>query len=140
MIRDDIKRRSIAALKARDSETRSRLGGVLARFLEIEKSEGFDGWTEQAQQDVVAKYCKQLKASVEAMKGSPVAEGYQAEIDLLAQYLPKMLNESETRALVAPLADGARGLGQFMGMVMKQHRGKVDPAIVRAVGQSLGLK
>ncbi len=140
MIRQDIKNRSIAALKARDSVTRSRLGGILARFLEIEKSAGFDGWTEDKEREVVAKYCKQLSASVEAMKGSDVAAGYQAEIALLDQYLPKLLDEAATRALVAPLAEQARGLGQFMGLVMKSHKGKVDPRIVRAVGQELGLR
>ena len=127
-------------LKARDSETRSRLGGILARFLEIEKSAGFDGWTEAKQQEVVAKYVKQLQASVEAMKGSAVAESYAAEIALLEPYLPKLLDEAATRELVAPLAEQARGLGQFMGLVMKSHKGKVDPRIVRAVGQELGLK
>ena len=140
MIRDDIKARSIAALKARDSETRSRLGGILARFLEVEKSAGFDGWTDAKQQEIVAKYVKQLTASLEAMKGSKVAEAYAGEIALLAPYLPTLLDEAATRELVAPLAEQARGLGQFMGMVMKSHKGKVDARIVRAIGQELGLK
>ncbi len=140
MIREDIKARSIAALKARDSATRSRLGGILARFLEVEKSAGFDGWTESKEQEIVAKYVKQLSASLEAMKGSKVADGYAAEIALLDQYLPKMLDEAATRELVAPLAEQARGLGQFMGLVMKAHKGKVDPRLVRAVGMDLGLK
>ncbi len=140
MIREDIKSRSIAALKARDSDTRSRLGGILARFLEIEKSTGFDGWTEAREREVVAKYCKQLSASVEAMKGSDVAAAYEAEIALLDRYLPKMLDEAATRALVAPLAEQAGGLGQFMGLVMKAHKGKVDPKVVRGIGQELGLR
>ena len=140
MIREDIKARSIAALKARDSATRSRLGGILARFLEVEKSAGFDGWTESKEQEIVAKYVKQLSASLEAMKGSKVAEAYAAEIGLLDQYLPKMLDEGATRELVAPLAEQARGLGQFMGLVMKEHKGKVDPRLVRAIGMDLGLK
>jgi uncharacterized protein YqeY len=139
MIREDIKARSIAALRARDSDTRSRLGGILARFLEIEKSGDFDGWTEEKERAIVAKYCKQLSASVDAMKGSAVAASYSAEIALLDQYLPTLLDEAATRELVGPLAEQARGLGQFMGLVMKSHKGKVDPKIVRAVGQSLGL-
>ena len=140
MIRDDIKARSIAALRARDSLTRSRLGGILAAFLEIEKSGDFDGWTDAKQQEVVAKYCKQLTASLEAMKGSTVAEGYAAEIALLAPYLPTLLDAAATRELIAPLAEGARGLGQFMGLVMKAHKGEVDARIVREIGVELGLK
>jgi uncharacterized protein YqeY len=140
MIREDIKRRSIAALKARDSETRSRLGGVLARFLEMEKEQGFDGWTEDKERAVVAKYCKQLRAAMEAMKGSAIAEAYAAEIALFESYLPRVLDEAATRELVAPIAEQARGLGQFMGLVMKSHKGRVDARLVRAIGQELGLK
>ena len=140
MIREDIKARSIAALRARDSDTRSRLGGILATFLEIEKSAGFDGWTEEKERAVVAKYCKQLSASLEAMKGSAIAESYAAEIALLDPYLPQVLDAAATRELVAPLAAQARGLGQFIGLVMKNHKGKVDARIVREIGEELGLK
>ena len=83
MIRDEIKAKSIAALKAGDKETRSLLSGVLGRFGEEEKSSGFGGWSEDAERKLVASYVKSLKSSMEAMKGSDLAAKYQAEIDLL---------------------------------------------------------
>jgi len=63
-IRDEIKAMSIAALKARDAETRSRLGGILSRFGEVEKGKGFDGWSEERERAVVASYVKQLKGAL----------------------------------------------------------------------------
>lgn len=139
-IRDEIKAMSIAALKARDTETRSRLGGVLARFGEVEKEKDFDGWSEEKQRAIVSAYVKQLRGALGDLAGTDLAVAYQAEIDLLAPFLPQLLDAEATRALVAPLAEQARGIGQFMGLVMRAHKGKVDPALVRAIGQELGLK
>lgn len=140
MIRDELKQKSIAALRARDKETRALLGGIIARFLEVEKSEGFTEWTEQAQRDVVGKYVKSLRSSFEALPDGDLARRYEAELALLEPYLPQLLDEAATRALVAPLAEKANGrLGPFMGMVMKAHKGSLDPALVRRIGQELGL-
>jgi uncharacterized protein YqeY len=139
-IRDDLKAQSIAALKAGDKLTRVRLGGVLAKFIEAEKAAGFDGWTDAAQQKIVVSYVKQLKGALEQLGDRPLADDYRGEIELLAPYLPKMLSEAETRAIVEPLAADVRGIGQLMGMVMRGHKGKVDPALVRSIGESLGLK
>ena len=140
MIRDELKQKSIDALRARDKETRALLGGIIARFLEIEKSEGFTEWTEDSQRDVVGKYAKSLRGSLEALPDGELAQRYAAELALLEVYLPQTMDEAATRALVAPLAERANGrLGPFMGMVMKAHKGQVDPALVRRIGQELGL-
>ena len=139
-IRDELKAWSIAALRARDAVTRSRLVGILARFTEVEKEQAFDGWTEDKERAIVAAYVKQLKGALGDLKGTALAESYQAEIDLLDPFLPKLLDRDATRALVAPLAEQARSIGQFMGLVMKAHKGTVDPSTVRAIGQELGLK
>lgn len=141
MILDDLKKQSIAALKARDRETRELLGGVIAKFLEVEKSGAFTGWSEQSQRDLVAAHVKQLSSSLDSLAGTDLAVKYQAEIDLLAPYMPQLLDEAATRALVAPFAERANGrLGPFIGMVMKGHKGDVDPALVRKIGAELGLK
>jgi uncharacterized protein len=140
MIRDDLKQKSITALKARDKQTRAMLGGILAKFLEIEKSGSFTEWTEQAQQDVVSKYVKSLKGSMESLPPGELADKYAVELALLEPYLPQLLDEAATRALIEPLAARANGrLGPFMGMVMKAHKGQVDPGTVRRIGQELGL-
>lgn len=41
---------------------------------------------------------------------------------------------------LAPIAANARALGQFMGMVIREHNGKVDPVLVRKIDGEVGLK
>jgi len=141
MIRDELKSKSIAALKAGDKGTRTALSGVLSRFLEVEKSGDFDGWTDEAERALISKYCKSLQSSLGDLGDSPLADGYRAEIALLEPYLPQMLDEAATRALVEPLLDQTGGrLGPLIGRVMKTHKGKVDPGLVRAIALEAGLK
>jgi len=138
-IRDEIKTRSIAALKAGDRETRSRLSGVVALFIEVEKAAGFSGWTEVREREVVASYAKKLKAALSDLGDRPLAAEYRAEIALLEPYLPQLLDAEATRELVAPLLEQARSLGQFMGLVMKSHKGAVDARLVREIAVEAGL-
>ena len=140
MIRDEIKARSIAALRARDKATRSLLSGILGRFGEQEKSAGFSGWTEEGERSLVASYVKSLKGSIEMMPGSDLAAAYQSEVDLLAPYLPQVLDEAATLAIVEALVPQCAGLGQLMGRVMKDHKGKVDGGLVRRLAMEAGLK
>ena len=139
MIREQLKAQSIAALKSGDKQTRALLNGILARFLEEEKSAGFKGFTEQSERALVSSYVKMLKSGLEQLNAGELAEKYRAEIALLEPFMPQLLDEAATRDLVTPLAEGARNLGMFMGSVMKQHKGKVDPALVRRIGSELGL-
>lgn len=140
MIRDEIKRLSIEALRNRDSDRRAMLTGILSRFTEEEKSEGFSGWTEDLERDVVERYVKSLEKAILQIGGGPIAERYQVEVDLLRPYLPSRLGEEQTRSLVEPLAAQSRSIGQFMGLVMRQYKGQVDPEVVRRIGTELGLK
>ena len=139
MIKEQLKALSIKALKEGDKATRARLGGILSEFLSEEKAEGFSGHTEESERKLVARYVKQLEGALGQMGDRPIADDYRAEIALLRPFLPQLMNEAATRDLVAPLAEQAGSLGQFMGLVMKEHKGKVDPKIVRALGQEFGL-
>jgi uncharacterized protein YqeY len=140
MVRDQIKKMSIDALKARDAETRSLLTGVLSKFTEAEKEAGFAGWDEDKERDVVARYTKVLAAALPEVAGTPLAARYQRELDLLSPFLPQLLDEAATRAIVTPLLDGCKGLGMLMGRVLKDWKGKVDPAVVRKIAEEAGLK
>lgn len=139
MVRDELKARSIAALKARDKETRTLLSGVLAKFLEVEKSGTFTEWTDAAQRELVGKYVKQLKGSLSDLGGTDLGAAYQAEIDLLEPFGPQLLDEAATRAILEALVGKVSGVGPVMGKVMGQYKGKVDPGLVRRLAQELGL-
>ena len=140
MLKEKFQAMSKDALRKKDTTTRRIMGSILSRFLETEKAGGFKGWTPQMEEDVLRAHIKALKKSVDLMPGTDLAAQYQGEIDLLGEYLPKMADEAETRAIAEPFAAKANGkIGPFMGMVLKNNKGKVDPAIVRKVGLELGL-
>ena len=139
MVREELKAMSIKALKARDKETRARLSGVLAEFTSAEKDGKFKGWTEEAERTLVAKYVKRLKGSLSELEGTDLGASYAAEIALLEPFTPQLLDEAATRALVEPLVGQVKGIGPLMGRIMKTHRGKVDPALVRRIAEELGI-
>ena len=139
MVREELKAKSIAALKARDKETRARLSGVLAEFTATEKEAGFKGWTEEAERTLVAKYVKRLKSTLKELEGTDLGASYAAEVALLDPYLPQLLDEAATRALVEPLVGQVNGIGPLMGRIMKTHKGKVDPGLVRRIAGELGI-
>ena len=58
MIREQLKARSVEALKAGDKETRALLTGVISRFLEEEKGSNFKGFTEESERALVSSYVK----------------------------------------------------------------------------------
>lgn len=140
MLKEKFQALSKEALRNKDADTRRMMGSILSRFLETEKAPGFKGWTDDAEQEVVRAHIKALQKSVDAMPGSAVAQGYEQEIALLTGYLPRMYSEEEARAVAAPYAEKANGrLGPFMGMVLKDHKGMIDPGLLRKIGQELGL-
>jgi len=138
----DIEERFKAALKAKDAATVSTLRMVKAKLKEhaIEKHLGAEIPDADAQQ-VIAAYVKQLRKSLpEFEKGGESARDaiahIQSEIAYLEPFLPKLLDEGQTRAIVARVVTemgkpGPQKVGMVMGRIMKEHAGQVDPSLVR---------
>jgi len=87
---------------------------------------------------VLAREVKTRRESVDAYTkaGRPdLAAKEQAEIDILAEYLPQALSEGEIQALVdegvaATGATSARDLGKVMGWLAPKTRGRADGKVV----------
>lgn len=140
MLKDVFRERSTQALRNKDTETRRIMNAIHSKFLEVEKSEGFAGWSEVLERDTIRSYIKSLQKALEQLKQGPVYEQYVREINMLTEYLPKTLDEAGTRALLEPLVGQVKSIGQLMGLVMKEHREQVDAVLVRKVAGELGLK
>jgi uncharacterized protein len=87
---------------------------VLTREVKTRR-ESVDAYTKAGRQDLAAKE--------------------QAEIDILAEYLPQALSEAEIQALVdegvaATGATSARDLGKVMGWLSPRTRGRADGKVV----------
>ena len=87
---------------------------------------------------VLTREVKTRRESVEAYEqaGRPeLAAKEQAEIDILAEYLPQPLTEAEIGALVeegiaATGAANARDMGKVMGWLAPRTRGRADGKVV----------
>lgn len=98
---------------------------------------------------LLAREVKTRRESVEAFrKGGreDLAAKEEAEIAILATYLPEQLTESEVAALVeeAITATGAatpRDMGKVMGWLAPKTKGRADGRLVsQAVGQALAKR
>lgn len=98
---------------------------------------------------VLAREVKTRRESVEAFrKGGreDLASKEEAEIAILAGYLPEQLSEAEITALVgeaiaATGAAGPRDMGKVMGWLSPKTKGRADGRVVsQLVGQALAAK
>jgi uncharacterized protein YqeY len=139
------------AMKSKDAAALKTLRMVRARLHEharqrrVAERELSDAEVRQ----IVSAYVKQLRKSIpEFEKGGATAQAaiaeIRAEIAFLEPYLPQLLDEAATRALVAEtVAEMGRPprqrSGMVIGRIMKAHAAEVDPALVRRlVEESLG--
>jgi len=97
---------------------------------------------------LIRRSVKQRKDSIDQFEkgGRPeLAEKEKAELAILEMYLPKMMSREEIQKIVEAkiAANGGAAsvkkgkLGQFMGQIMKDLKGKADGADVKAVIESL---
>jgi len=115
------------------------MNNILSKFLEVEKSGTFTAWTPELEAETITRYIKTLQKGMEQMKEGPIMDGYKVEIAMLSEFLPKLMSEEDTRALMTPMKDNFKAMGPFVGAVMKSHKGKVDPELVRKIAAELGF-
>jgi hypothetical protein len=90
---------------------------------------------------VLSRQVKTRRESIEAFRDAgrdDLADKEQAEIDVLAPYLPAQMGEDEVRALVveAIAATGAsspKDLGRVMGALMPRVKGRADGKLVSSL-------
>ena len=126
-----------AAMRGRDSLRRDVLRMASNAAYNVEKRNQ-KPLTEDEFLAVLTREVKTRRESVEAYTNAgrvDLAGKEQAEIDILTEYLPQSLSESEIDALVAEgiaatAATSARELGKVMGWLAPRTRGRADGKIV----------
>jgi hypothetical protein len=91
--------------------------------------------------EVLGREVKKRRESIEAFHGAgreDLAAQEQAEIDILAPYLPEQLAEAEVRALVieaiaSSAATSPRDMGRVMSQLMPKVKGRADGKVVSAI-------
>jgi len=144
----DIKDQIKAAMLAREAEKLSVLRGLLASFtneLVAKKRKPDEELSDEEVLEVIRRAVKQRKDSIEQFeKGGrhDLADAEKSELAILETYLPQQMSREEIETYIK---DKQAGLGftdksksgQFMGIIMKDLKGKADGPMVKEVIDSL---
>ena len=141
-ILDELNARYKQAMKAREQQAVDTIRMVRARLDTRQNKKDFDGeLTDAIVQNEITAYVKQLKKALPEYEkagpsGTEMMDKLRFEIDYLSEFLPETMDEAATRAVVEATlqklgVSDPRRAGSVMGAIMKEHKGQVDPALVR---------
>lgn len=93
--------------------------------------------------DILSREVKQRKDSLQEFTKAgrdDLAKDLQAEIDIIAQYLPQQLTEEEIKAIVTQTiqetgASSKADMGKLMGALMPKVKGRADGKLVNQIVQ-----
>lgn len=139
-----------ASMKAGDKLALLAIRAVKTELMKRKTAKAGVEITDEMVVETLRAYVKQLAGSIEELVAGGADEGednivqMRGEITYLDRYLPKLLDDAATAALVDEVL-AANGItdpkmaGKATGLVMKDNKGKVDPGVVaRIVKQKLG--
>lgn len=130
---DDMKTAMKSGEKTRLSAIRMLISAV--RYVSIDKGELSD---EQVI-EILTREAKKRKESVEAYRNAGREEQARAEefeLSVISEYLPTLMSEDEVRVNVERILNKEQGIanmGQAIGLVMKELKGKADGAVVSKI-------
>lgn len=139
-LQDDMKQ----AMKAGDALTRDTLRLAIT---DLKKKE-LDLARELAPEEELAVLQKCVKtredsvAQYDAAGRKDLADKERAEIGVIRRYLPQVLSEAETKAIVAATIQrlglsAKKDLGQVMKAVLAEHKSKIDGKLVQKLAGEL---
>jgi len=142
---DDVTAQLKAAMKAKDARRLATLRSMRTAFLNEMKKDGSDSVSDEVCGGLVRKLAKQRKESIEAFDQAgrdEMADAERAELAVLEEFLPQLVDASQTRvwveeAIATTGASGAKEMGKVMGALMKAHKADIDGNVARGIVQEL---
>ncbi len=143
-IKDQIMADLKQAMKNKEQDRLRVLRSLKSKLLEREISErkgGEASLSDEQTVEVLMKAAKQRKESIEQFeKGDrgDLADSEKKELEIIESYMPEMLSEDEIRDIAREKIDqiGAENMadmGQVMGVMMKELKGKAEGSLVSKV-------
>lgn len=143
----DIKGQMVQAMKAKEATKLSVIRGLLSAFTNEAVAKGRKPDEPLSDEDalsVISRAVKQRKDSIEQFeKGGrqDLADVEKAELEILQKYLPEQMSEEEIFEYVKNKVESEKPAierkNQFMGLVMKELKGKADGGVVKGVVDKL---
>ena len=147
-LQSDIKAQIKEAMLAKDQLRLGVVRGLVAAFtneLVAKQRKPTEELSDEEVLAVIRRAVKQRKDSIEQFKSGgrqDLVDSESAELSVLEKYLPQMMSRDEIKKAAEKkkaelgITDKAK-LGQFVGMLMKELKGKADGGDVKAVAESL---
>jgi uncharacterized protein YqeY len=140
-IREELRNELKEAMRARDQRRLDVIRQVESELSVAKSAPGFKGEIDDAlYRQVIATYVKKMeKARQEYVelggRGQEMAEKLAFEVDYLSRWLPRKLDEEQTRALVRQAiaelgASDLKQAGKVVGQLMKSRKDDLDGALV----------
>ena len=138
---DEVRSEMVAAMKAKDKETKDSLSLLLSAL----KNKAIDkraDLTEEEEVQVILKEIKQTKESLELTPAdrTDLITEYQNRIQVLERFAPKMMDAEEIKVVIAGvLADlgietaTAKDKGRIMKELMPKVKGTADGKLVNEI-------
>lgn len=132
------------AMLARDEVTRDTLRMLVAAVKKHEL-EGGKTITDELVNEVLLSAAKTRQESIDQFSKAGRADlvaKETAELEVVRRYLPRQLNEDETRSVVQTLIaelklSSKKDLGQLMKAAMARHKGQIDGKLVQKLAGEL---
>lgn len=142
-IHETIKKQLIDAMRSKDEIKLNTLRSLIAMFSNelISKKSSDEFLDDDNSLNLIRRNVKQHKDSIEQfLKGgrNDLVSKEKAELDILEAYLPKSMSLDEISKFINEKISSSGEIdkskaGQFMGMIMKELKGKADGADVKKV-------
>lgn len=147
-IEEQLRADQTVAMKAKDKDTLNAIRSVQAEVAAAKSAPGFTGAVDdELYVRTIATYVKRVsksKAEYDAMgsRGTDQAAKLAFEIEYLERYLPTVLDEAETKALVDRMitdlgANADTPAGQVIGAVMRSGQDLDGTLVSRLVNEAL---
>ena len=147
MIRDDIKAATIAAMKAGEKDRTAALRQISAKIKDRDIEERTSGKAipdDELVVSVLQKMAKQRRESIEMYESGgrqELADKEKAELAVIEEFLPQMMDEAATRAAIEAIkaetgASTMKDMGTVMAELKARHGavldGKLASGLVKA--------
>ena len=137
MLRDDLKQAQISAMKAGDKERLAAVRLILAKVKDRDieqRTASKEVNDDELVTDVLQKRAKQRRESIEMFATGgrqELADKERGELAVIEQFLPKQMDEAETRAAIEAVkaevgAAGIKDMGKVMAELKARHGAALD--------------
>lgn len=149
-LENDLMEQMKVCMKAGDKVGLAAVRMVRTKVMEKRTAKNAVEITDEVVVDVIRNYVKVLQGSIDELKAGGATDDEDniaqmiSEIKYLDRFLPKLMGEAETAAIVDEILTregitDPKMFGKATGLIMKDYKGKMDPGLVsRLIKAKLG--